>query len=306
VPPHTRHSGLAPPSAELIGRFTELMFLVSGIRPGPLQENFIEHRLRRRIREVGLESFEAYYEQVAREFVTGKREELEEFIDLVTTHETRFLRTPPVWEYLAERLLVEWWDEESRRGGEIRPFQVWSGAAASGEEAFTIAMVLDDFQGRHPRFQWDVKASDLSLRRIRLAQDAVYPARAIPGADLNAQQSRFLRYFQTDEAAGSISVDRRIREKVGFFRHNLLEPAPFLGEIDLALIRNVLMYFEFEPRKRVLENVARALRPGGHLILGEAESLLQSERLSEKPDSLTRSAFEYVVPGVYRRTGRTL
>ena len=283
------------PSRELVGRFVELMFLVTGIRPGPLQDGFIEHRLRARVRELGLPDFESYYERVAREFVLRKGTELEQFVDRVTTHETRFLRTATIWDFFSNTILREWWAQQSSVD---RPLRVWSGAASSGEEAFTLAMILEDFTSQAPRFRWDVRASDISMRMIALGQDATYEERSLNPLG----EDRLCRYFRPHREKGRFSVDHRLRQKVWFFQHNLLDPAPFQAEIDVALIRNVLMYFEPAARKRVLENVARTLSPGGYLILGEAESLLQAESLSEKPNSLTRSAFEFVAPSIYRRT----
>ena len=148
------------------------------------------------------------------------------------------------------------------------PFRVWSAASSSGEEAYTIAMVLADLLGSA---DWQVMGTDISTRVLERARKGLYPmerAATIP--------QEFLRRFclkGQDRHEGLFLMSRQIRDRVTFLQANLCQELPRLGPFDVAFLRNVLIYFEVTQKRRAVEAVMAQLKPGGLLIVGHSESL---------------------------------
>lgn len=216
-------------------------------------------RLARRLSELKVASFRDYYRLIS---ASGQRAtaELQYAIDLITTNETRFFREAGHFEYLREHILPQF-----RRG---RPFHVWSAACSSGEEAFSIAMVLDDVLGKAP---WHVVGSDVSQRMLHKARRGLYPmtrCRHIPAAYLRRHCLRGQQEYE-----GQLLVERGLRERVSFGQLNLTALPQGLGPFDVIFLCNVLIYFDLPTKKEVVETVLRYLRPGGYLMVGLAESL---------------------------------
>lgn len=216
-------------------------------------------RLARRLNELGLSGFQDYHRLISGSGAQAEGE-LGYAIDLVTTNETRFFRDAGHFDFLRDAILSQ--------AGRLQPLHVWTAACSSGEEAYSLAMVLDDARGNAP---WHVLASDISQRTLHRARRALYPlerCREIP-ADYLKQYC--LRGEQ--EYEGLLLVDRQLRERVSFVRLNLTALPEALGPFDVIFLRNVLIYFDLATKTQVVQAVLRSLRPGGHLFLGLAESL---------------------------------
>lgn len=247
-----------------------------GIHLTPLKRAMVSGRLARRLRERGMGSFTEYFRLIDD---GGDAAERQIAIDLVTTNETHFFREAKHFELLKQRLLPE-----LGRG----PLRVWSAASSSGEEAYSLAMVLADTLGIDA--PWEVFGSDISLRMLQTARRGLYPldrARELP--------IEYLRRFclrGTGEYLGTLLVERALRQRAQFARLNLVEPLPEIGRFDLAFLRNVIIYFDAETKRRVVGSVASRLRPGGWLIVGHAETLI------DIPEGLSQ-----VLPTVYRKGG---
>lgn len=165
--------------------------------------------------------------------------------------------------------------------------RVWSAASSSGEEAYSLAMLLD---AERPGAEWEITGTDISDRMIEWARRGRYPiarAERIPRAYLH-------RYCLkgTGSSQGELLIDRTLRRQVMFQRGNLMLPQSALGEFDLILLRNVMIYFETQTKQQVLQNVLRQLKPGGHLLIGHSESI------NGMTDELVP-----VQPAIYRKTG---
>jgi chemotaxis protein methyltransferase CheR len=181
-------------------------------------------------------------------------------VDLLTTNETYFFRESKHFDFLRTKAL------SARSGG--RSFRVWSAAASSGEEAYSIAMVLADCLGGAP---WEVLGTDISQRVLQSAAQGIFRmerTRHIPPAYLHRYCLR-----GTEEHEGTLMVDRTLRARVRFVHANLNAPLPDLGAFDVIFLRNVLIYFNDETKRQVVERVSAALRPGGHFLVGHSESL---------------------------------
>ncbi|WP_321911425.1 MULTISPECIES: protein-glutamate O-methyltransferase CheR [unclassified Paraburkholderia] len=252
----------------------------TGIAMNERKWTMLKGRLRRRIMTLGLPDYGDYLR-----LLDGSSDEVRDFIDLVTTNETSFFRTPRIWEYLAGEFLPRW---AAQRKGE--PLRVWSAAASSGEEAWTTAMLCEELRLLHPSLRYAIVGTDISDGILASARAGHYAGRSMES--LRQQRPELVqRYFRSD--AAGISVNEALRTHVSFRRHNLYDVPRDLGQFDLVLLRNVLIYFDLEGQKAVLANVRRAMRPGAVLIVGESESL-----------SRVAAGFVFEQPLIYRNEVR--
>jgi chemotaxis protein methyltransferase CheR len=250
-------AGFSPITDAEFTRFQRLVFQVTGITLSDQKAPMLSGRLGTRLRHRKVATFTAYHEllQDPRE-----ADELQAAIDLITTNETSFFREPDHFRVLREYL-------HGLRPVPF-PFRVWSAASSSGEEAYTIAMVLADQLGMA---EWQVLGTDISTRVLERARKGLYPmerATTIPKDYL----SRFCLKGQ-DSHDGLFLMSRPIRDRVCFTQANLCQPLPRLGPFDVAFLRNILIYFDVPQKRKVVEAVRAQLKPGGLLIMGHSESL---------------------------------
>ena len=258
--------------------FRKLIYDAAGISMSPAKKALISGRLSKRVRDLGYNTFREYFNWID----TGKNDpaalrERQNAIDHLTTNETYFFREPRHFDFLQNTLIPAW------NGRLVR---IWSAASSSGEEAYTLAMVM----GRYHRGEWEIVGTDISTRVVEAAARAQYPlsrAKNIPEAYL---KSYCLKGVGQHE--GSFRIDGKLRRRVSFRPANLQEDLSAVGMFDLVLLRNVLIYFDVDIKRRVLGNVLRQLKPGGCLMVGHAESL----------HGVT-SDVTVVQPAVYRKSG---
>jgi chemotaxis protein methyltransferase CheR len=232
----------------------------TGIAMSERKWTLLEGRLRRRLRELALPDYRDYLQ-----VLEAKPEEVNDFIDLVTTNETSFFRTPRIWEYFAQQFLPRWFAARPDM-----PLRVWSAAASSGEEAYTVAMLCEEFRLAHPGFRYRILATDIADGILRKAAAAQYRGRSIEGL-AQTHPELLKKYFSAHEEG--FCAGPALRANLTFRKHNLHQRPRDLGVFDVTLLRNVLIYFDAEGQQAVLENVRRAMAPGGVLIVGESESL---------------------------------
>lgn len=256
------------------GLFRKLLFDLSGISLAPSKKPLVSGRLEKRLKHHGLRSYKDYFKLVTGDSGKG---ELQIALDLLTTNETYFFREPKHFEFLRGRILSQF------KGG--RPFRVWSAASSSGEEAYSIAMVLADALQDRP---WEVIGTDISTRMLDKARSGHYSmerAKHISPSYL----SRFcLKGVGSQE--GTFLVDKKLRNRVQFMQANLNAPLPKMEEFDVIFLRNVLIYFEMETKRQVVERLLALLRHGGYFLVGHSESL----------NGITAD-LEPVLPAIYRK-----
>ncbi|MCC7284345.1 MAG: protein-glutamate O-methyltransferase CheR [Acetobacteraceae bacterium] len=257
-------------------RFQALMQRVAGIHLPTSKKSLVSGRLSKRLRARGLGNFGDYY----RHIVGGSDPaELQTAIELLTTNETYFFREPGHFEFLAREVLPE-----ARPGA---AFRVWSAASSTGEEAYSIAMVLMDRLGTSA--QWEVFGSDINSRVLDLARTATYPTARNEECIPPDYRRRFcLR--GTGGMAGKLRVDAAVRERVRFAQINLNGDLKGAGEFDVIFLRNVMIYFDLDMKRRVAAALHRQLRPGGWLFIGHSESL-----------NGVSGQFQPVRPAIYRK-----
>ena len=245
--------------------FAELIRGHCGLHFGQETRFLLERRIERRMRELAVRSFAAYHLEL-RAAPAGDGE-LGRLIDEVTTNETYFFRerrqlTALVGEILPETLL-------RRRGEGGGPINVWSAGCASGEEPYSIVILALE-AGLDPGVDLRVYASDISRRMLQRARQGTYRENAFRETEPNLRS----RYFAEKDGLWRISDD--VKKHVDFVHVNLLDRSKvaLLPALDVILCRNVLIYFDAETKRRVISTYEEKLRPGGHLLLGHSESLI--------------------------------
>lgn len=238
------------------GLFQKLIFQIAGISISDTKKVLLVGRLSRRLKALGCLNFSQYYKHVTTGDCTAERQAM---VDLLTTNETYFFREPKHFDHLRQ-LAVK------RRKGNT--FRAWSAASSSGEEAYTMAMVLAETLGNSP---WEIVGTDISARVLSKAQNGQYPMDRTDGIPNSMLKKYCLKGIH--EQAGTLLIARELRERVKFQHSNLLQPAKGLGQFDVIFLRNVMIYFESETKRRVIDNLLPYLKSDGHFVVGHSESL---------------------------------
>jgi chemotaxis protein methyltransferase CheR len=205
--------------------------------------------------------------------------ELQTAVDLLTTNETYFFREPKHFQFLKKEVTG------GTLGG-IPSLRIWSAAASTGEEAYSVAMLLEDCL---PGRSWEVMGSDISASVLERARAGHYSMDRISHFPPGYLQRFCLKGRDAQE--GTLLVQRALRNKVRFSRVNLNEPLPHLGAFEVIFLRNVLIYFSTETKRKVVARVLSILKPGGYLFVGHSESLIE-----------VTNAVELVAPAIYRKS----
>jgi len=225
----------------------------------------LERRLSRRVRALELSSFAAYHYRLCNS--SSGSEELANLIDELTTNETYFFREYSQLRALIDEIFEELQLDRDKRGG--RPINVWSAGCSSGEEPYSIAMLARD-AGLKPGVDIRVYASDISRRMLRKARKGIYREASFRETDPHVRE----KYFIEKDRLWQISDD--LKRDVDFIHLNLLDTSKIalLRTMDVILCRNVIIYFNTDTKCRVIQTFYDKLRPGGHLLLGHSESLI--------------------------------
>ena len=243
-------------------RWVRLLEARTGVTVPPERKPFLVTGLRRRMRETGHSDYNSYYEDL----LDGARGAMEwaALVDHLTVHETHFFRHPPSLALVRDEWLPRWIKESP-------PDQVLhalSVGCSTGEEAYTLAMVLDDALSEcTPPRRFGVTATDVSQPALALARAALYPTTRLDEIPMH-----FRERTVESNSDGNFRINERLRRRVGFACVNLLHAARApLRQLDIIYCQNVLIYFARERRGELLDGLARLLRPNGMLVLGPGE-----------------------------------
>jgi chemotaxis protein methyltransferase CheR len=272
-------------SSRDFNRLSSLVYDVAGIRLTPEKKTMLEMRIKRRLRALDCPSYSVYCDQILR--LERSDKEMLDFIDVVTTNKTDFFREPGHFEFLVNFCLPEW----SARSGLRRPMLVWSAACSSGEEPYTLAMLLSDYRMATPGFSFQILATDISTTVLAKATRGIYAAEAIEPVPL-AMRKRYLMRSR-DRACAEVRVVPELRRAVDFRRLNFMESDYGLAQkADVIFCRNALIYFDRPTQEAILARLTGCLQPHGYLFVGHSESLHDMD-LPLHPAG----------PAVYRRLG---
>lgn len=251
-------------SEQLVSRWAALLHERTGMAVPGARRSHLVTGVALRMRELGLDDPHDYMALVN----SGRAGTLEwaELIDRLTVQETRFFRDPSALRFVADVFLPE----AARRLDEGRAVQVWSAGCATGEESYTLAMLLDRRLGcRGPRAYYGVVGSDISLRALATARAGVYSSRRVRNLP-----PEYRAAYCSPHTDGRYRISEGLRRRVCFMHVNLLASgvAP-VHAMDLVFCQNVLIYFDRAHRRSIVERLVERLRPGGYLVLGAGEML---------------------------------
>jgi len=249
-------------------RLAKFIHGYSGIKMPPSKTTMVEGRLRKRVRALGLPSLADYCDYLFER--DGLAAEEIHLIDVVTTNKTEFFREPEHFRKLAGILLPG--IVADRRVSSRAPIKIWSAAASSGAEAYTIAMVLAEFERNNSGVSSVIFATDICTEVLQMAQRGIYASEMLDpvAPDLRA------RYVMRakDRKSDLVRIVPELRAQVRFARLNLMDQSyPLERDMDVVFCRNILIYFDKPTQLKVLSGLCDHIRPGGHLILGHSETL---------------------------------
>jgi chemotaxis protein methyltransferase CheR len=271
-------------SARDYSRLRKLVYEEAGIALGSGRKTMLEVRIRRRLKELAIPSYSDYCDYLFSQH--GLKEELSGLIDVVTTNKTDFFREPKHFEFLTATALPA----VTAAGPLRRPLLVWSAGCSTGEEPYTLAMVLSEYGLTHAGFSFRILATDVSTTVLEKAQRGIYPSDAIRPVPAALKVKYFMR--SRDRSSERVRVVPELRRLVEFGRLNFMDPDYGLrGKVDAIFCRNVIIYFDRPTQQRILQKLTRYLEPGGYLFVGHAETLHELD-LPLTP----------VAPALYRRT----
>lgn len=266
--------------------FRDLLYRHAGIHLHEGKRQLVKTRLSKRLRQGGFSSFRHYYKHLVADR-TG--EELSRFIDAITTNLTGFFREPAHFDFLEEELYPRI-RQELENGTRSARIVFWSAGCSTGEEPYSLAIHAVEHWGDTPDIRLIVHATDISQGAIRKAVRGIYPLSRVRSLPRRLLRRHFLK--GTGPQDGFVKVKPHLRAMVKFQCGNLLECSPPEDEIDAIFCRNVMIYFDRGSQHRALRNLVHALRPGGYLIVGHAESLSANK---------LQAGLEYVRPSIYRK-----
>jgi chemotaxis protein methyltransferase CheR len=274
-------------SDRVFSRLAEFLNAALGIKLPPEKRVMLQSRVLKRLRILGLRSYDDYCDFLFTP--QGQREEFSHLIDVTTTNKTDFFREAVHFDVLRD-LVLPGYREGAGLAAE-RPLVVWSAGCSTGEEPYTLALVLSEFRELHPGFPFWIMASDISTRVLETARQAVYPESRIDVVPMPLRRKYFLR--SRDRARQEVRLTPSIRSRVHFFRLNLMDEQFVLpARVDIIFCRNVLIYFSHATQENLVRRFFHNLNPGGYLFTGHSETLCNMS-----------VPFETVVPTVYRRKG---
>jgi chemotaxis protein methyltransferase CheR len=264
-------------------RFSELIQSEFGIKMPPTKKVLLQSRFQKRLRALGMHSYKEYCDYVFSE--QGREQERSHLVDVVTTNTTHFFREPKHWEIMNTLVLPELWQRGVGRG---RALRLWSAGCSSGEEPYTLAMVLSEYATRAQGFDFAILATDISREILQKAMRAVYPIEKADEIPLNMKK----KYLLKSKTKPLIKIDGALRDKVSFQQLNFMEDFRIQEPQDIIFCRNVVIYFDRDTQVVLFNKFCNHLKPGGYLFIGHSESL-----------SGMRLPIRQIAPTVFQKIG---
>ncbi len=248
------------------GRLRSLIYAQSGISLNAEKKTMLEPRIKRRLRNLNLNSFGDYCDYLFGPH--GEKEELVHLLDVVSTNKTDFFREPEHFEFLVEKAIPDL----VARNESGRPLLIWSAGCSTGEEPYTLAMVLMECGQRHPGFRFRILASDISTTVVAKAERGVFRSEVAGPVPSDLRRKYFMR--SRDRNSNVLRVVPELRQLVEFRRLNFMDADFGLSQkADVIFCRNVIIYFDRPTQERIVQKLAAQLLPGGYAFVGHSETL---------------------------------
>ncbi|MFP4287808.1 MAG: CheR family methyltransferase [Bacteroidota bacterium] len=247
-------------------RLSNFIYKEYGIKMPPAKKVMLQSRLQKRLRDMKMSSYEEYCDFVFSK--EGEAMELVHMIDVVTTNKTDFFREPSHFDFLKSTVLPEFIHKNKLS----KTLKVWSAGCSSGEEVYTLAMVISEFSKNQHKIDYSILGTDISSRILKRAIDAVYHEDRIMNIPMELKKKYFLR--SKDREKPQVRVVAELRNKGYYQRLNFMdEKYPLKEDFDIIFCRNVLIYFDRETQQSVINKLCRNLKTGGYFFLGHSESI---------------------------------
>jgi chemotaxis protein methyltransferase CheR len=268
-------------SGKIFSRIAGFIHAEVGIKMPDSKLTMLQGRLQKRLRHLRLSSYDEYAEYLFSP--DGMQHEMDHLINAVTTNKTDFFREPRHYDILLGEVLPGLYG--ANRMGLKRIVHVWSAACSTGEEPYTLAMVLSEFGERHQGLDFSILGTDISTHVLEKARLAIYEEDAVEPIPSALRKKYLLR--GTGENKGLVRIAPELRFLVRFQRINLLEETYGIRDLmDIIFCRNVMIYFDRPTQEKVLNSLVTHLRPGGYLFMGHSETL-NGMKLPVVPVALT-------------------
>ncbi len=246
-------------------RLTAFIYAETGIRLGAEKKTMLEGRLRKRLRDLHIDNYRRYCDYLFGP--EGLRNEKILFIDVVTTNKTDFFREPKHFDYMTRQALPEL---AARSDGQ--PLLFWSAGCSSGEEPYTLAMVLSEYAAAHPGFRFRILATDISTKVLARAELGVYSTDSVEPVPQLLRHKYLLR--SRERHSDRVRIVPELRRLVDFRRLNFMDADYGIPErADGIFCRNVIIYFDRPTQEKILRKLTRHLKPGAYLFVGHSETL---------------------------------
>lgn len=255
-------------SAKDFLRLSSLIYRECGIKMPEAKKTMLEARLHKRLNLLNFKSFGEYCDYLFSN--QGMEREFTHMIDLVTTNKTDFFREPDHFDYLYQTALPELLNDDGT--GIRKTLSLWSTACSTGEEPYTLAMVVSEFREKYQGYRFSVLATDISTRVLDTGRRAIYKEEAVLPVPMNLKKKYLLR--SKDRAEKLVKIVPSLRSLVEFRRLNLMDGSyDIQGPVHVIFCRNVIIYFDRPTQEQLLKRLCRHLSPNGYLFMGHSENL---------------------------------
>lgn len=235
-----------------------------GIKLPPAKKILLQSRLHKRLKALSMTTFKEYISYLFSK--KGMTEEVVYMMDVVSTNKTDFFREPKHFDFIAQNVMPDL----INRG--IRKVNIWSAGCSTGEEPYTLAMVLTDYMKHFSGPDFSIFATDISTKVLGIAEQAIYPESRIDPVPFNFRKRYFLKSKNRDDKL--VRLNSHIRSKILFRRLNFMDKSYSPPtKMDIIFCRNVLIYFERHVQEQVILRLLRNLHPHGYFFLGHSESI---------------------------------
>jgi chemotaxis protein methyltransferase CheR len=248
-------------------RVSQFIHQQYGIHLPPTKKSLLEGRLRKRMKQCDIDSFSEYCNYLFTD--QGMKEEMVFMIDAVTTNKTDFFREPYHFEFLTQQAVPELTAHQLTHRKKIN---AWSAACSTGEEPYTLAIVLSEYASHHTGFDFSILATDISTKVLDIAQTAIYDEEKIVPIPYPLRKKYLLK--SRDPSKRIVRVIPELRNRIAFRRFNLMDKRkPVAEPMDVIFCRNVMIYFDIQTQENLIRRFHDMLTPGGYLFMGHAESI---------------------------------
>ncbi len=246
-------------------KLSEFIYTEYGIKMPKVKQTMLQSRLQKRLRALEITSFKDYVEYVFSK--EGQDTEVIHMIDMVSTNKTDFFREPIHFEFMQNKVLPDFINENPGK-----TMKIWSAGCSSGEEPYTIAITISEFMEKYSAPDYSILGTDISSRILKTAIDAIYKESRVVNIPMSIKRKYFLR--SKDRENPTVRIIPDLRKKAMFQRLNFMEKNYSIQDVfDIVFCRNVLIYFDRITQENVINRLCTKLKPGGYFFLGHSESI---------------------------------